>query len=325
MSVAPLLRCALLLGAALLAVPASAQEWPAQKPIRIVSAFPAGGTTDILARVIAQKLGETLGQTVVVENRTGAGGVIGTDHVAKAAPDGYTFLLGNSGALASGLTLFPNLTYDPSRDFASVAIVGDVTIALAVNPQVPAKTFQEFIALAKAKPGQITTALASLGSLHHLLIEQMKKEAGITLVNVPYKGSAPAVTDLVAGVVQSDLDNLPAMISFVKAGRARVLVIGDEQRSPVLPDVPTFAEVGMPSLSASPWFALVAPAGTPRPIIDRVNREVVAMMRSPDMREKLAAQGLNARWSTPAEADQLIRSEMARWAKVAKESGAKLE
>lgn len=311
--------------ASALAAPALSQAWPTQKPIRIVSAFPAGGTTDILARVIAQRLGETLGTPVVVENRTGAGGTIGTDHVAKAAPDGYTFLLGNSGALASGVSLFPNLTYDPSRDFASVAIVGDVTIALAVTPELPVKTFQEFVAYAKSKPGQVSIALASLGSLHHLLIEQMKKEAGIALVNVPYKGSAPAVTDLVAGVVQSDLDNLPAMISFVKAGRARVIAIGDAQRSPVLPDVPTFAEAGMPSLSASPWFALVAPIGTPAPIIERVNREVVAMMKSPEMRDKLAAQGLNARWSTPQEADQLIRSEMARWGRVAKESGAKLE
>ncbi len=319
------IRFAALALAAAAAVPAAAQAWPTQKPIRIVSAFPAGGTTDILARVIAQKLSESLGTPVVVENRTGAGGVVGTDHVAKSAPDGYTFLLGNSGALASGLTLFPNIGYDPSRDFASVAIVGDVTIALAVNPEVPAKTFQEFIALAKAKPGQLGIALASLGSLHHLLIEQMKKETGISLVNVPYKGSAPAVTDLVAGTVQANLDNLPAMISFVRAGRARVLVIGDPERSPLLPDVPTFAEVGMPSLTASPWFALVAPAGTPKPIIDRVNREVVAMMKAPDMREKLAAQGLNARWSTPQEADSLVASEMKRWARVAKESGAKVE
>ncbi|MFO1312016.1 MAG: tripartite tricarboxylate transporter substrate binding protein [Burkholderiales bacterium] len=308
-----------------IAAPCWPQAWPAQKPIRIVSAFPAGGTTDILARVIAQKLTESLGQSVIVENRTGAGGVIGTEYVAKSAPDGYTFLLGNSGALASGLTLFPNLNYDPSRDFASVAIVGDVTIALAVNPDVPAKTFQEFLALAKERPGKVTIALASLGSLHHLLIEQMKKEAGIDLVNVPYKGSAPAVTDLVAGTVMADLDNLPAMISFVKAGRARALVVADAQRSSVLPDVPTFAEVGMPSLTASPWFALVAPAGTPRPVIERMNREVVAMMRAPEMREKLAAQGLNARWSTPEEADQLIKTEMVRWARVAKESGAKLE
>ena len=319
------MRLAVAAFAIAIAAPCWSQAWPAQKPIRIVSAFPAGGTTDILARVIAQKLSESLGQPVIVENRTGAGGVIGTEYVAKSAPDGYTFLLGNSGALASGLTLYPNLNYDPSRDFASVAIVGDVTIALAVNPDVPAKTFQEFVALAKARPGKVTIALASLGSLHHLLIEQMKKEAGIDLVNVPYKGSAPAVTDLVAGTVQSDLDNLPAMISFVKAGRARALVVADPQRSPVLPDVPTFAEVGMPSLTASPWFALVAPAGTPRPVIERMNREVVAIMRAPEMREKLAAQGLNSRWSTPEEADQLIKSEMVRWARVAKESGAKLE
>src|SRR6185436_16216213 len=226
----------------------------------------------------------------------GAGGIIGTDAVAKAAPDGYTFLLGNSGALASGLSLYPSVPYDPAKDLASVAIVGDVTILLAVNPQVPAKTLRELIDLAKAKPGQLSVGIPSVGSIHHLLIEQMKKEAGISLINVPYKGSAPAVTDLVGGVVQIDLDNLPAMNQMVKAGRIRGIAVGSATRSSFLPDVPTFAEAGMPSMMASPWFALVAPAGTPAPIIERMNRELVAILKTPDIKEKFEAQGLNPRW-----------------------------
>ena len=312
------------LSLAALASHAGAQAWPA-KPIRMVSAFPPGGTTDILARVLGQKLTEVLGQPVVVENKVGAGGMIGTEAVAKSAPDGYTFLVGNSGALASGLSLYPNIGYDPAKDFASVAIIGDVTIVLAANPQVPVRSMREMIDLAKAKPGELSIAIASVGGIHHLLIEQMKKETGINLINVPFKGSAPAVTALIGGVVQFDLDNLPAILQNIKAGQARPIAVGDTARSPVLPDVPTFAEAGLPTLSASPWFALVAPAGTPPAIIERMNREVVAILKTTEMRDKFAAQGLNARWSTPAECDQLIRSEITRWARVVKESGAKLE
>jgi len=312
------------LSLAALASQAGAQAWPA-KPIRMVSAFPPGGTTDILARVLGQKLTEVLGQPVVVENKVGAGGMIGTEAVAKSAPDGYTFLVGNSGALASGLSLYPNIGYDPAKDFASVAIIGDVTIVLAANPQVPVRSIREMIDLAKAKPGELSIAIASVGGIHHLLIEQMKKETGMNLINVPFKGSAPAVTALIGGVVQFDLDNLPAILQNIKAGQARPIAVGDTARSPVLPDVPTFAEAGLPTLSASPWFALVAPAGTPPAIIERMNREVVAILKTTEMRDKFAAQGLNARWSTPAEADQLIRSEITRWARVVKESGAKLE
>ncbi|MBK7471293.1 MAG: tripartite tricarboxylate transporter substrate binding protein [Betaproteobacteria bacterium] len=304
---------------------ALAQDWPARKPIRIISAFPAGGTTDILARVLAQKLAEPLGQSVVVENKAGAGGIIGTDAVAKAAPDGYTFLLGNSGALASGLSLYPNAPYDPTKDLASIAIVGDVTIVLAVNPQVPAQSLKELLDLARAKPGQLSVGIPSVGSIHHLLIEQMMKEAGVKLIKVPYKGSAPAVTDLIGGVIHIDLDNLPAMAQFIKAGRVRGIAVGSPTRPSFMPDVPTFAEAGMPSMMASPWFSLVAPAGTPAAIIERMNREVVAILKSADIREKFEAQGLNPRWSTPAEGDELIRTELTRWAKIVKETGAKLE
>ena len=323
--VLPLIRSIAIGLISLAAATASAQSWPAQKPIRFVSAFPAGGTTDILARLLGQRLGEILGQNIIVENRAGAGGLIGTDAVAKAAPDGYTFLLGNSGALASGLSLFKNVPYDPTKDLTSVTLVGDVTILLAVNPQVPAKTLQELIELAKAKPGQLSVGIPAVGSIHHLLIEQMKKEAGINLINVPYKGSAPAVSDLVAGVIHIDLDNLPAMSAMVKAGRIRGLAVGSPTRTSSLPDVPTFAEAGMPSMMASPWFALVAPAGTPAPIIERMNRELVAILKTDDIKHRFEAQGLNPRWSTPAEADELIRVEAVRWAKIVKETGAKVE
>jgi len=302
---------------------ALAQGWPTQKPIRIVSAFPAGGTTDILARILAQKYTQALGQTVIVENKAGAGGLIGTDAVAKAAPDGYTFLLGNSGALASGLSLFPSVPYDPTRDLVSVGLVADVTIALAVNPQVPAHTLAELIQLGKTQ--QLSVGIPSLGSIHHLLIEQMKKDTGMKLINVPYKGSAPAVTDLIGGVIQMDLDNLPAMIQFIKAGRLRALAVGSNTRSSFLPDVPTFAEAGLPNLMASPWFALVAPAGTPAPIIQRMNAELGNILKMADIRQSFEAQGLNTRWSTPAEADELIRTEITRWSKIVKDTGAKVD
>ena len=313
------------LSLAALASHAGAQAWPA-KPIRMVSAFPPGGTTDILARVLGQKLTEVLGQPVVVENKVGAGGMIGTEAVAKSAPDGYTFLVGNSGALASGLSLYPNIGYDPAKDFASVAIIGDVTIVLAANPQVPVRSIREMIDLAKAKPGELSIAIASVGGIHHLLIEQMKKETGMNLINVPFKGSAPAVTALIGGVVQFDLDNLPAILQNIKAGQARPIAVGDTARSPVLPDVPTFAEAGLPTLSASPWFALVAPgrhaARDHRAHEPRGGRDPEDARRCATSSPRRASTRAGARRPN---ADQLIRSEITRWARVVKESGAKLE
>ena len=302
-----------------------AQEWPARKPIVFVSGFPAGGATDILARLLAQKLSARIGQSIIVENKTGAGGVIGTDAVAKAVPDGYTFLLGNHSALASGLALQEKIPYDAARDFAPITMVAQVTIALVANPQVPAATFAELIALAKARPGKLSVAIPSVGGIQHLMIEQLKKEAAVDLVNVPYRGSAPAIADLLSGVVQLDIDSLPALLQHVRAGRLRALFVADKVRSPLLPEVPTVAELGMPDLVASAWFVLVAPAGTPQAIIDRMNREVVAILKTPEIQSEFAAQGFDPLWSTPEETSSNIRSEIARWAKVVRETDARAE
>jgi tripartite-type tricarboxylate transporter receptor subunit TctC len=306
-------------------IAANAQAWPTRKPITFVSAFPPGGATDILARLLAQQLTARLGQNIVVDNKSGAGGVIGTDAVAKAAPDGYTFLLGNHSALASGLSLQEKMPYDAARDFAPITMVSQVTMALVVNKDVPVKNYAELVALAKAQPGKLGVAIPSLGGVQHLVIEQLKKEAGLDITSVAYRGTAPAINDLLSGVVQLDLDSLPALLSHIRAGRLRALLVADKERSPLLPDVPTVGEVGLKDLAASTWFALVAPAKTPPEIIDRMNREVVAALKSDEVRKALAAQGMDPVWSTPEETSTFIRGEIDRWAKVVRETGVRAE
>ncbi len=304
---------------------ANSQAWPTRKPIVIVSAFPPGGATDILARLLAYHLSTRLGQSIVVENKSGAGGMIGTDAVAKAAPDGYTLLLGNHSGLASGAALQPKMPYNVTRDFAPITLISEVSIALVANAEVPAKTFDELKALAKAQPGKLGIAIPSLGGVQHLLVEQLKKTAQLDIASVPYRGTAPAIADLVSGVVQLDLDSLPALLAHIKAGRIRALFVADKVRSPLLPNVPTVGELGLAELAASTWFALVAPAGTPQPIIDRINQETVAILKSDDIRKSLAEQGMEARWSTPAEANAFILGEIDRWAKVVRDTGVKAE
>jgi tripartite-type tricarboxylate transporter receptor subunit TctC len=313
---------ALVVGASL--APAMAQSYP-DKPVKLVIPFPPGGTTDIVGRILAQRLGEALGKPFVVENKPGAGGIVGTDYVAKAAPDGYTLLLGNSGALASGITLFPSIPYNVSRDFAPISMITDVSIVLAVNPKLPVKTVGELVAYTKAHPAQLNVALPSVGSMHHLLTEQFKISAGMNFVTVPYKGSGPAVLDLIGDHVQMDFDNLPALAPHIQSGQVRALAVADAKRSEFLPDVPSMKEAGYPDIVASPWFAMMAPSGTPRPIIDHLNRQVVKIMQSEDMKQKLREQGANARWSTPEECGAFIRSEIDRWAKVVKMAGVKLD
>lgn len=308
-----------------IATSASAQAWPSRKPITFISAFPPGGATDILARLLAQQLASKLGQNIVVDNKSGAGGVIGTDAVAKAAPDGYTFLLGNHSALASGLSLQEKIPYDAARDFAPITMVSQVTMALVVNKDVPVTNFAELVALAKAQPGKLSVAIPSLGGVQHLVTEQLKKEAGLDITSVAYRGTAPAINDLLSGVLQLDLDSLPALLSHIKAGRLRPLFVADKQRSALLPDVPTVGEVGLKDLAASTWFALVAPAKTPPEIIERMNREVVAVLKSDELRKALAAQGMDPIWSTPEETSIFIRDEIDRWAKVVRETGVRAE
>ena len=277
-----------------------------------------------MGRILAQKLSEALGKPVVVENKAGAGGLVGTDFVAKSEPDGHTLLLGNSGALAAALSLFPAVPYNVTRDFAPISMISDVTIVLAVNPKVPANSVAELVAFVKDNPGKLNAAIPSIGSMHHLLTEMFKISAGINLVSVPYKGSAPAIVDLIGGQVQTDFDNLPALASYIESGQVKALAVASSERSEFLPTIPSMKEAGFPDIVASPWFALVAPAGTPRPIIDILNRETVKIMQSPEMKEQLRNQKANARWSTPEECDAFIRQEIERWAKVVRMSGIKL-
>jgi tripartite-type tricarboxylate transporter receptor subunit TctC len=321
-------RLAAIAAVAGLLLPASAwaqtASWP-NKPIKLVVAFPPGGTTDIVARILGQRLTMSLGQAVVIENKPGAGGLVGTDAVAKATPDGYTYLLANSGALAAGISLYPQVPYDPIKDFAPVTMVNDVTIVLGVPPSLPVKSLKELLDLARAKPGTLNVAIPSLGSMHHLLTEMFKLSAKVDIVNVVYKGSGPAVTDLIAGNVQMDFDNLPAMISYINSGMVRAIAVASPKRSDLLPNVPTMIESGMPDIVASPWFAMVAPAGTPPGIIRRFNASLVQILKSADFKQKLDQQGANPLWTTPEEAGAFIRSELEKWDRVVKLSGVKLD
>lgn len=304
--------------------PAWANDSYPTKPVKLVVPFPPGGTTDIVARILAQKLGETFGKSFVVENKAGAGGLVGADYVAKSEADGHTLLLGNSGALATALKLVPSVPYDVMRDFAPISMISDVTVVLAVHPSVPAKTVAELVAYARSRPGKLNIAIPSIGSMHHLLTEMFKMSAGISAVSVPYKGSAPAVVDLMAGQVQVDFDNLPALATYVESGKVRALAVASAERSDFLPNIPSMKESGFPDIVASPWFAMVAPTGTPRPIIEKLNREIVRIMQSDDMKKRLRDQGANSRWSTPEECRTFIRTEIDRWAEVVRKADLKM-
>lgn len=319
-----ILKFIVALAASCVALTAAAQAWPT-KQVRMIVPFPPGGTTDIMARVIAERLTASLGQTFVVENRSGAGGVIGTDVTAKAAPDGYTILLSSSAPLAVGLKLYQKVPYDVMRDLVPVSMVGDVAMVLVTNPQFQARSLQELIAYAKANPGKLTVALNALGSQSHLLTELFRVRTGTSINMVPYKGSGPAVIDLLAGVVDADFENLPAVIEQIRAGKLRALATLSAKRLDVLPDTPTFAELGMPEFVAAPWFAIVAPAGTPAPIVAKLNAEINKVLATPATREIFAKQGANPVIASPEETARFIREEIDKWAKVVAETGAKLQ
>lgn len=318
-------RLLVAIAALVAAFAASAQPYPS-RPVRIIVPFPPGGTNDILGRFMAERLQKSLGQSFVVENRGGAGGTIGADLAAKAPAGGYTLLLSSSAPLAVGLSLFKGgVPYDVMRDFVAVAMIADVTVAFVSYPGFPATSVSEVIAYAKAKPGALRVALPALGSVHHLLAEVFRTQAGIQVNMIPYKGTGPAVVDLMAGHVDIDFENLPAVIQQIKAGKLRVLAVASAKRSEVLPEVPTFKELGMPELVAAPWFALVAPAGTPKEVVNLLNAEIQKILSAPDAKEMLSKQGANAVLSTPEETGQLIGQEIERWAKVVKQTGAKIE
>jgi tripartite-type tricarboxylate transporter receptor subunit TctC len=293
----------------------AADPYPA-KAVRIVVTYPAGGTSDLIARISAQILTDKLGKPFVVENRAGAGGNIGTDAVAKAAPDGYTLLQGTFGPITMAVALYPKLPYAPARDFAPVIVVAEVPNLLLVHPSVPARSVAELVALAKSRPGSLNMAVSSLGGTPHLLTEMFQQSAGIRFTSIPYKGTAPALTDVVSGQVEVDFDALPAVLPFVKAARLRPLAVAGRTRVPQLPDVPTMAEAGYPDAEISAWHGLLAPAGTPREVVALINRTLVSELRAPAMRERLRELGAEVVASSPEEMESFLRAETTRWAEL---------
>ncbi len=321
-------RAALSLAATLAALTpqaaAAADAYPA-KPIRFVVAFPPGGGTDIIARSIAQKLAERIAQQVVVDNRPGAGGNIGTDIVAKSAPDGYTILMGSAGPLAINASLFAKMPFDPIKDLAPVTLAASTPNVLVVHPSLPARTVKELIALARAKPGEINFASSGHGTPAHLAGELFNSMAGVKLVHVPYKGAAPALADLLGGQVQIMFSTMPPALPHVKDGKLRALAVTSRKRSPAALDLPTLDEAALAGFEAITWHGVVVPAGTPTTVIALLNREIVAILHLPEVVERLSGQGAEALGSTPEEFAAYIGSESVKWAKVVRESGAKAE
>jgi tripartite-type tricarboxylate transporter receptor subunit TctC len=295
------------------------------KPVRLVVPFPAGGTTDILARAVAQTLSEAWGQQVIVDNRPGAGGNIGSDLVAKSKPDGYTLLMGTVGTHAINPSLYKNMPYDHVKDFAPVILVAGVPNVLVVNLSLPVHSVPELIAYAKANPGKLNFASSGNGTSIHLSGELFKAMTGVEMTHVPYKGSAPALTDLIGGQVQLMFDNLPSSLPFIKAGKLRALAVTSGARAAALPDLPTLAESGLPGFEASSWFGVLAPAGTPRDIVAKLNGAIAGWLASPEAKEKLLAQGAIAAGGAPDDFARHIGAETSKWAKVVKASGAHID
>lgn len=302
---------------------AMAQPYPA-KPIRFVVPFAPGGGTDLLARAIGQRLTDVLGQPVVVDNRAGAGGVIGADLVAKAAPDGYTMVLGSPGPLTINPNLRPSIPYR-LKDFAPITLATISPFVLVVNPALGVASVKELIALAKAKPGALNFGSGGNGSVAHLSGEQFKALAGVQIMHVPYKGSNPSIIDLIGGQLQLVIDNLPVLVLHVRSGRLKALAVGIKRRSALLPEVPTMIEAGVPGYEASTAFGVLAPAKTPRAIIARLSREIVTILRAPDLIERFAGLGLETVGSTPDEYAGHLRAELAQYSKLIKSIGLKLE
>jgi len=302
----------------------SAAAYPG-KPVRMIVTFPPGGGADMIARAVGQKLFESWGQQVVVDNRGGAGGIIGTQIAARSAPDGYTLLIGASSGLVINPLLRTNLPYDPVRDFMPVSLLIVNPTLLVVNSTVPANSVKELIALAKAKPGQLNYASVGQGSPIHLAMELFKSMTGTNFVHVPYKGAGPAVTDLLAGQVQLMFNSMPSVLPHVKTGRLRGLAVGSAQRFRAVPDIPTVAEAGVPGFEAMTWFGMFAPAGTPKYIINKLNTQIVRILTDPEMAHYLVIQGSEARSSTPEELAKYMRVESERAKKAIKSAAIRIE
>jgi tripartite-type tricarboxylate transporter receptor subunit TctC len=317
---------ALVAGIALapVAPPAGAQAWPA-KPIKWVVPFAPGGTTDILARTVGEKLALALGQPVVIENKPGAGGGVGAEFVARAAPDGYTIMGGTISTHAINASLYKNLPYDPVKDFVPIVLLARVPNMLVVNPDVPAKNVGELIVLLKASPGKYTFASSGNGTSQHLSGELFKSMSGTDMQHIPYKGSPPALQDVMGGQVTMTFDNITTAWTLAKSGKLRALAVTTASRSSIAPDVPTLAESGLPGFEVGSWQGVFAPAGTPPAIVRRLNAEIVRILGLPDVKEKLSGLGAELVGNTPEEFAVLVKAEVVKWADVVKKSGAKVD
>jgi tripartite-type tricarboxylate transporter receptor subunit TctC len=304
-------------------VPSNAQDYPT-KPIRLIVPFAAGGPMDIMSRALGERLTINLGQQVVIDNRGGAGGSIGTEIVARSAADGYTLLTGHIGTHAINVSLYPKLGYDPVKDFTPVSLMATLPLGLFVNVSVPVKSVADLVSLAKAKPGAVNFASAGSGGPTHMAGEMLKAMAQVDIVHVPYKGNAAALGDLVAGRVQMMFSNLLTAMPHAKAGKLRAIAVSSGKRSAQAPDLPTIAESGVPGYDLTPWYGLFAPSGTPRPIVTRLNRETDRILNAPDVRERFRLQGVDLVTCTPEEFAALIKKEIPKWREVVKKSGAKV-
>ncbi|SFC03570.1 Tripartite-type tricarboxylate transporter, receptor component TctC [Polaromonas sp. OV174] len=317
------LTAALVLGSGLLAsVPAAAQAAYPSKPITMIVPFSAGGTTDILARIVGQALTTELGQSVIIDNRAGAGGNIGGQAAARAPADGYTLFMGTVGTHAINAALYKKMPFDPIKDFAPLTRVANVPNLLVANPKQPFKNVKELIAYAKSHPGQLNFGSSGNGSSIHLSGELFKSMAKVDMVHVPYKGSAPAVTDLLGNQISVMFDNMPSAIQHVRSGKLRAIAVTTAKRSPELPDVPTIAEAGVPGYEATSWFGLFAPAATPPAVVSQLNAAIVKVLANPEVKKKINEQGAEVYSETPAQFAAFIQKESVKWSKVVRDSGA---
>jgi tripartite-type tricarboxylate transporter receptor subunit TctC len=311
--------------AALAAMPARAQAaWP-QRPVRIIVPFPPGGSTDIVARFLAETLRDRLGQPFLVENRSGAGGNVGTDVVVKSAPDGHTLMVNSPGPFAINERLYRTMPYDPQRDIAPIGVVASVPIVLMVPNSSPARSLRELIALARQQPGQLAFGSSSVGGTNHLAGELLRSMAEIDIIHVPYRGAAPAMTDLIGGRLQLYFDNMPGVLPQVRDGQVRAIAVAGAQRAAALPDLPTMAEAGLPGFEASSWFGMGAPGATPAPLLDRITAEVRAALAEPALRERLTGAGAEPGTLFGDDFRRFIEAERVKWGRVIEASGARAD
>ena len=305
------------------ALPARAQTYP-EKPIRLVIGYAPGGTADIVARLIAAPLSTVIGQQVIADNRPGAGSNIGTEIVARAAPDGYTLFMATP-AISSNPALYRKVSWDPVASFAPVTLVGEVPVVLVVHPSLSAKSVRDLITLAKAQPGKLNFGSSGNGGIGHLVGEHFKSMAGVDMTHVPYKGNGPALIDLMAGVLSLAFSDLAGASPFMKTGKLRPLAIASAKRSPTVPDLATMSEAGVPGFQASSWFAVFAPANTPRPVITKLNADIVKVVHAPELRDRLTGLGFDVVGGKPEELGTFLKVEIVKWTKVIRDSGAKVD